>query len=75
MELMLEYVDLSDTASAMVAQQNQSGYYLCYDSFANYSSRLTSGATSMSILIPARYSVLKTLFTSIRSDVIKKWRG
>jgi hypothetical protein len=71
MELILEYVELSDTATAMVAQQNPGGYMLSFDSFANYSSTLGSGVSSMNVLIPARYSVLKTLFTSIRSDANK----
>ena len=43
MELMLEYVELSDTATAMVAQQNAGGIFLSYDSFANYNSTIANG--------------------------------
>ena len=75
MELMLEYVELSDTATAMVAQQNAGGIFLSYDSFANYSSTIANGQTTMNVLIPARYSVLKTLFTSIRNDTFKLASG
>ena len=71
MEMILEYVELSDTATEMVAQQNPGGFMLSFDSFANYSSTLANGSFSTNTLIPARYSVLKTLFTSIRSDTNK----
>lgn len=68
MELMLEYVELSDTATAMVNQQNAGGIFMSFDSFANYSSTIATNQSTMNVLIPARYSVLKTLLTSIRSD-------
>ena len=68
MELLLEYVELSDTATAMIAQQNPNGFFLTFDSFGSYSATITVGATAINILIPARYSVLKTLLTSVRND-------
>jgi hypothetical protein len=39
---------------------------ISFDSFANYQSAIETGAASANILIPARYSSLKTLFTVFR---------
>jgi hypothetical protein len=65
-EMMLEYTDLASDAARMVSQSNSGGYMISFDSFANYSSSLEAQTTNMNILIPARYSSLKTLFTVIR---------
>jgi hypothetical protein len=65
-EMMLEYTDLASDAARMVSQSNSGGYMISFDSFANYSSSLEANTTNMNILIPARYSSLKTLFTVIR---------
>jgi hypothetical protein len=67
-ELMLEYVQLQDLAAEMVNQENPEGYVISYDSFSTYSSTIPAGTSAINTLIPARYSVLKTLLTSIRSD-------
>ena len=67
-ELMLEYVQLQDSAAAMVTQMNPEGYMISFDSFSTFSSTIPTGTSSINTLIPARYSVLKTLLTSIRSD-------
>jgi hypothetical protein len=65
-ELMLEYTDLASDAARMVSQSNAGGYMISFDSFANFASSLEVGAAGMNILIPARYSSLKTLFTIVR---------
>lgn len=65
-ELMLEYVELNSEAARMISQQNAGGYVIGFDSFANYASTIETGATNANILIPARYSSLKTLFSMIR---------
>jgi hypothetical protein len=65
-ELMLEYTDLASDAARMVSQSNSGGYMISFDSFANFASSLETGAGGMNVLIPARYSSLKTLFTIIR---------
>ena len=66
-ELMLESTDLDSDAARMVSRSNSGGYMISFDSFANYSSSLESGTGTMNVLIPARYSSLKTLFTIIRN--------
>ncbi len=68
MELMLEYIELNSEAARMISQQNSNGYFISFDSFHNYASTLESGATNMNVLIPARYSALKTLFTVTRKQ-------
>ena len=65
-EMMLEYIDLASDAARMVSQSNSGGYMISFDSFANYSSSLEANTTNMNVLIPARYSSLKTLFTVVR---------
>ena len=65
-ELMLEYVELNSEASRMISSQNAGGYMISFDSFANYASTVDVGATNANILIPARYSSLKTLFSIFR---------
>ena len=67
-ELMLEYTDLAADAARMVSQQNSGGYMISFDSFANFSSSLEVGTNNCNILIPARYSSLKTIFTVFRQQ-------
>jgi hypothetical protein len=71
-ELMLEYVELNSEAARMISAQNSGGYAISFDSFANYASTVSAGKNA-NILIPARYSSLKTLFTIFRlqSDINK----
>jgi hypothetical protein len=64
--MMLEYIDLASDAARMVSQNNSGGYMISFDSFANYSSSLEANTTNRNILIPARYSSLKALFTVVR---------
>jgi len=61
-ELMLEYVELNREAARMISQQNSGGYAISFDNFANNASTVTTGKNA-NILIPARYSSLKTLFS------------
>jgi len=71
-ELMLEYVELNSSAAQMISSQNAGGYAISFDSFANYASTVAAGKNA-NILIPARYSSLKTLFTIFRlQDDINK---
>ncbi len=65
-ELMLEYTDLASDVARMVSQSNSGGYMIRFDSFANFASSLEVGAAGINILIPARYSSLKTLSTVVR---------
>jgi len=65
-EMMLEYTDLASDAARMVSQSNSGGYMISFDSFANLASSIETGANNCNVLIPARYSSLKTLFTVMR---------
>ena len=59
-EMMFEYTDLARNAARMVSQSISGGYMISFGSFANYSSSLETNTATMNILIPARYSSLKT---------------
>ena len=61
-ELMLKYVELNSEAARMISAQNAGGYVISFDSFANYASTVAAGKNA-DILIPTRYSSLKTLFS------------
>jgi hypothetical protein len=63
---MLEYIDLVSDAAFMFSQSNSGGYMISFDNFRSYASSLETGAGTMNILIPTRYSSLKTLFAIIR---------
>jgi hypothetical protein len=65
-ELMLEYTDLASDAARMVSPSISGGYMISFDSFANVSSSIETWANNCNILISARYSSLKTLFTIMR---------
>jgi hypothetical protein len=65
-ELVLEYTYLASDAARMVSQSNSGGYVISFDSFAVFASSQECGASGMNVLIPARYSSLKSLFTVIR---------
>jgi len=63
---MLEYTDMASDAERMVFQSNSGGYMIFFYLFAVFASSQESGAADMNVLIPARFSSLKTLFTVIR---------
>lgn len=65
-ELMLEYTQLNSEAARMIEMQNSSGYMISFDTYAQYTNTVENGATNANILIPARYSSLKTLYTVFR---------
>jgi hypothetical protein len=65
-KMMLEYTDLASDAARMVSQSNSGGYMISFDSFANLASSVETGANNCNILIPTRYSSLKTLFIIMR---------
>jgi hypothetical protein len=66
-EMMLEYTDLASDAARMVNQSTSGGYMISFNFFAmNIASSIETGANNCNILIPARYSSLKTLFTIMR---------
>ena len=67
-ELMCEFVELNSEAAKMISAQNAGGYVISFDSFQTYSSTVEQGATNMNVLIPARVSSLKTLFTVVRAQ-------
>ena len=56
----------------MISAQKAGGYAIIFDSFANYASTVIAGKNA-NILIPARYSSLKTLFSvfRLRTDIGK----
>jgi hypothetical protein len=62
----LEYVELINEASKMISAQNAGGYTISFISFANYASIIDVGASNGNLLILARYSSLKTLFSIFR---------
>ena len=66
--MMLEYTDLASDAARMVSQSNSGGYMISFYNFANYASTLEAKASNINVLIPARYSSLKTLFTIVRDS-------
>ena len=66
--LQLEYVELNSEAARMISQQNAGGYVISGDSFANYANTVPSGVSNGNVLIPARFSSLKTLFTVFRKQ-------
>jgi len=66
-ELMLEYEELNSEAARIISAQNAGGYAISFDSFANYASTVAAGKNA-NILIPARYSSLKTLFSIFRTQ-------
>jgi hypothetical protein len=66
---MLEYTDFASDAARMVSQGNSGGYMVSFYSFANFASSLEIGTACMNVLIPARYSSLKTLFTVVRETM------
>ena len=68
MELILEYVELDSQAAMMISQQNPNGYMFSVDSFAHYASTIPANTQQVNILIPARFSVLKSLFSVVRKD-------
>ncbi len=41
---------------------------ISFDSFANYASALEAKASNANVLVPARYSSMKTLFTIVRDS-------
>jgi hypothetical protein len=65
-EMMLEHTDLASDTARMDSHSNSSGYMISFESFANYASALEANASNINVLIPARYSSLKTLFINIR---------
>jgi hypothetical protein len=65
-ELMLEYTQLNSEAARMIEMQNSSGYMISFDTYAQYTNTVEAGANNANILIPARYSSLKTLYTVFR---------
>ena len=66
--LELEYTELNSEAGRMLEQQNANGYFISFDSFQNYASAVGDNENNMNILIPARFSALKTLFTVARNQ-------
>ncbi len=60
---MLEYVELNSEASRVISAQNTGGYMISFDSIYDYASTVDVGATNANILILARCSSLKTLFS------------
>jgi hypothetical protein len=74
-ELNLEFVEIDSEVDRMIQQANQR-YVISCESFANYTNTIeaASSAKQNNLLIPARFSSLKTLYTFFRlqEDVTKK---
>ena len=72
-ELQLEYVEVNSEVDRMIQQANPR-YVISCETFANYTNTLPASggsAQQMNLLVPARFSSLKTLYTFFRvqSDV------
>lgn len=65
-ELMLETTELATDAAMMIEQANPGGYLISFDSFVDYTNAVANGSSSANILVPARFSSLKTLFSVMR---------
>ena len=65
-KLQLEYIELNSEAARMISQQNAGGYVISSESYANYANTVPAAVSNANVLIPARYSSLKTLFTVFR---------
>ena len=65
-EMMLEYTNLASDAARMFSKTLSGRYKISLDSFVNLASSIETGANNCNIIIPARYSSLKTLFTIMR---------
>lgn len=66
--LQLQYVELNSEAARMISAQNAGGYVISSESYANFANTLPSGVSNANVLIPARFSSLKTLFTVFRKQ-------
>ena len=67
-ELQLEYVEVNSEVDRMIQQANPR-YVISYETFANYTNTVPGSggsAQQMNLLIPARFSSLKTLYTFFR---------
>mmetsp|Transcript_36542 Transcript_36542/g.86823 ORF Transcript_36542/g.86823 Transcript_36542/m.86823 type:complete len:394 (+) Transcript_36542:478-1659(+) len=65
-ELITETTELATDAAMMIEQANPNGYMISFDSFAHYTNNIAQGSQNVNALIPARFSSLKTLFSSMR---------
>jgi len=65
-ELMTETVELAPDAATMIDQANPEGYLISFETFGEYANSVPVGSGMTNLLIPARYSSLKTLFTVMR---------
>ena len=74
-ELQLEYVEVNSEVDRMIQQANPRFVISC-ESFANYTNTIEAAASAKqnNLLIPARFSSLKTLYTFFRlqEDITKK---
>lgn len=68
-ELLLQYGELTPAATASIARAYPD-YVFSFDTFENSSQIINSGATSAQVLIPARYSRLKTLYSIFRNTAV-----
>ena len=64
-ELILEYGELTPSATAAIMQAYPD-FVFSFDTIEQSAQTLTAGATSYQILIPARYSRLKALYSTFR---------
>ena len=55
-ELMLEYVQVQDSAFSMVSQMNPEGNKIWFDHFFAFSSTIPTGTSSIDTLIPTKSS-------------------
>jgi len=63
---MMEYTDLASDAARKVSHSNSGGYMISFDRFAVFASSFETVAGERNVLIPARYSSFKIIFTVIR---------
>lgn len=77
-QLILTYVDVDPVVASQVEQAVGGRYIISTESWRNYTSILAANRTSDSVLIPARYSSLRTLLHTVRdsanaTDQTKYW--
>ena len=78
MQLILTYIDIDGSVASQLEQAVGGRYIISSESWRNYTSILPASRSGDSVLIPARYSSLRTLVSTFRdyvnnSDQTKYW--
>jgi hypothetical protein len=68
MELMLEYIEVASDVQMAIESATGAGYIMSFDSFANFSNSIKSDPGTVTQLIGARFSSVKTAYTMFRDQ-------